>query len=1741
MNKRRFLAVLLAVCMTVESTATAFATETETGADGAQALSEETPEAEEEVTPEEVETDEDEDEAALEEPETLTDEEGIVPEGGQIPEEAVEGLTATYAAQPMTAADGEEDEVVVLRVAAQTYGKLWLQLSFRGNEEITPFTTLSFNIYRSETEDGDYGDPIHNVQYSNPDGTGRNTEYHYIDNVGIELTDDKVPVNKVYYYKVSVLYGDYSNPSESSLSRAVTNQGMYYYGYFDYYLNEMEGYIGGCIIDEKGDRIDQLTIHEGETKKLRIARVKDDGSIEALEEDCDADWYVSDQYYTADALNEKIRPGGNVDYSSMSQDWIALSPEIVKENGEVVAKPYEVYMTALSGSAADDPYYLILEISHAAYGHFLWQIPLYVEQGDGTYEKQGSSYFFTTKDALMQAIRDAMVNREKEAVFYATEGVKWWFDTDAPNYDPEHPPLDTPLDMGDIFDFNREREGMKPWEGDYLQQAMGTAESDFYYGIWLTINRDPIYFNHQYYEDYIVTPSFITTKEQEDWVNDQIDKIIYQPGGELYDYRDASDYNKIKAAFEYVINHVDYIGTPTPIYHTCYSALKNGKATCQGYALLYYRLLRELGIPNRVLMGVDTNAHGYNIVKLGDAWYYVDTTSEAFLQGEKDFNHAELQSQYLTDRFKREYISKISQTSYSADAESKPASIEELSDEEIKTLDDNLLTAASRMSATYTINGAAIKASGTVKYIQGCTKYLGYEEGQDMPSSGYFLAMKLKADTSKFTEDGYITISYLGKDGTEKEIVYRKNDLDNSGYLKLLLNITEDDPNIKILIDNDTDGEASKYEASSYRLDTSALVREAKSKSLGSVKEIEEYGIGLSSPAVSVSSDGTQMKVSYDVVAHSTAVKLPGTDAESDGENGNYIALQLNVPEAVKDTAMLANTTVEETTQAEEEPLPGEEQDLAAACYIEKATDFSNIRFVIPVKNHFTREFTIKWGGEDPSAFIQKLTISVPERCILESRNENALLPDSIAFNGLVSTMYVGQSQNVNVTFKKKYEQDVTQLFFTSDKSDVVMINRVTGEMKALKAGTAEIKVSAVDKAGNTVEKTAKITVKDLTVPASVKISAIKDSSVTVSWKANTTGQYTEVYAIPFNSAKLGPQKAGWKEAIERAMQNAGMEERTLASLDSEEKEEVLSKLGNNLGAGSYAAEYATADISSLTIKGLQAETEYVFYVRNTSATAVSTTVFAGAVSDKITTKSLIFASIELKVEGADTLTPTVEDDIPVYKITEADRNLPLTISYVFLDEDGNEITNKAPEFKSVKFNTGNKNIVKTNASGTASATLSYGAQVGDARIYVTGKDSSGTARESKPIIIRVIKQPSKLANKTTTLTIGQDISIQELIGTDLKGSMEGMDLSGVDFAAALKEIEASGCFAVSYPEGSEPDEQGKHYAKDAVITAAALKDGKSGNSVEIAFDLKKTEGTTVSSATAKITVKDMIAPTINRVTVKDTSAIIQFKPSFAGTEKSKDKYYTVLLTDTVTKEEPTELSDMTDVSDSDMANVRTYTCAFTSGTVWSCEIKGLSGNKTYEAVIVAHYNADSQTEPKKSKPKKFTTTKPLLVSEGSIDVNYIELSELRENPNGEGIKIDYNLKDQDGNEVGINLETNRTYVFMAQVSKLARALETDKLKWAISSGDKKAASLKASSSTYEMQLTTSKIGTFTVTATSTVTKEVLATFKVNVIPYQSGGTGTQNPLQNAVPNQTACLPETETGSWLKSKREEAA
>lgn len=109
-----------------------------------------------------------------------------------------------------------------------------------------------------------------------------------------------------------------------------------------------------------------------------------------------------------------------------------------------------------------------------------------------------------------------------------------------------------------------------------------------------------------------------------------------------------SEAKKITKIHDYICNHVDYAynSTEEQIY-TAYGALCTGKAVCQGYAVLFYRLCKEAGLSVRIISGTGNGGpHAWNIVRIGSKYYNMDCTwdgqdaatyNEFLLKSEADF------------------------------------------------------------------------------------------------------------------------------------------------------------------------------------------------------------------------------------------------------------------------------------------------------------------------------------------------------------------------------------------------------------------------------------------------------------------------------------------------------------------------------------------------------------------------------------------------------------------------------------------------------------------------------------------------------------------------------------------------------------------------------------------------------------------------------------------------------------------------------------------------------------------------------------------------------------------------------------------------------------------------------------------------------------------------------------------------------------------------------------------------
>ena len=155
-----------------------------------------------------------------------------------------------------------------------------------------------------------------------------------------------------------------------------------------------------------------------------------------------------------------------------------------------------------------------------------------------------------------------------------------------------------------------------PTEGDYLRYEYGGANCN---GSAVTAETQG-----EYYYKFIYSPLYFTTLAQESELNGIVANILegFRPAGK-------SDEEKIRAVYEYLCSHVCYTESEDTLIFTAYSALRHGRAACQGIAVAFYRLCLELGVDTRLVTS-RAMGHAWNIVRADGRHYYAaDVTWDA--------------------------------------------------------------------------------------------------------------------------------------------------------------------------------------------------------------------------------------------------------------------------------------------------------------------------------------------------------------------------------------------------------------------------------------------------------------------------------------------------------------------------------------------------------------------------------------------------------------------------------------------------------------------------------------------------------------------------------------------------------------------------------------------------------------------------------------------------------------------------------------------------------------------------------------------------------------------------------------------------------------------------------------------------------------------------------------------------------------------------------------------------------
>jgi transglutaminase-like putative cysteine protease len=170
-----------------------------------------------------------------------------------------------------------------------------------------------------------------------------------------------------------------------------------------------------------------------------------------------------------------------------------------------------------------------------------------------------------------------------------------------------------------------------PTEGDYIRYQYGGYKLSYQ-------NRDG-----KKNCRLTITPVYYSTIREECEVDEKVAEILE----DLNIDEKTSEYEKVKSVYDYICRNVnyDYVHENTSLYHkdsTAYAALVKNYASCQGYAVALFRLLKELKIECSVVTGTGINNreesefHAWNEVVLDGEIYNMDATWDA---GREDYQY----------------------------------------------------------------------------------------------------------------------------------------------------------------------------------------------------------------------------------------------------------------------------------------------------------------------------------------------------------------------------------------------------------------------------------------------------------------------------------------------------------------------------------------------------------------------------------------------------------------------------------------------------------------------------------------------------------------------------------------------------------------------------------------------------------------------------------------------------------------------------------------------------------------------------------------------------------------------------------------------------------------------------------------------------------------------------------------------------------------------------------------------
>ncbi len=817
--------------------------------------------------------------------------------------------------------------------------------------------------------------------------------------------------------------------------------------------------------------------------------------------------------------------------------------------------------------------------------------------------------------------------------------------------------------------------------------------------------------------------------------------------------------------------------------------------------------------------------------------------------------------------------------------------------------------------------------------------------------------------------------------------------------------------------------------------------------------------------------------------------------------NGNYVVIRINAPSEYNSDILNKAAYRNAIKEAGGEILYNNYGQIEARFNASDKKDVS---------------FTIRWSEGHQETF--NLLFSQAD---LEADLSQAVAPKSIAFNSPKTKMVVGETQALDVKLTKAQNRDIIWLQYeVTSGNEYLAVNKDTGVAMALKAGgSATVAVYPVMRDENGKPKkiesakaaTVKITVSQVAAPKLNKLIP-HGNKIEVQYKYVEDHNYDygyrrEIYVVK-GSASVSDIEGKIKGMTNQQWKAAGFAVAPVFMTQSLENRRRL-----------WDKKDKKTDVVSYTITGLDSTENYTVYIRNVSKIATfddgnvkhNVEFSASGVAKEAKTTLPYVRSLYTEIIDKDKV---VVDDLTEKRYlfdlaTESSAVISVEGSFDDLDAaaDKNDIKRyPLPLEKELKTSYTDPKLTYTVRSGryeeyydVESGDYTYGwnyAYAASAKIDKKGKitfkqpeklevevkDSLSGAVDY--LYIDVIATPDSIAGKSVTMQVGQSIAL-----TDLVTYKAGKTVLTTNMNYNRGIVVDDKLRATLAQEGFELTNNGKYLM--------ATKEVKSPVSLEL-----KDRYLDKLSAQVKIKVKALDpVKNLSVIDVADNRFTVQFAANIYA------EGYRI---------------DVTDARNSLIASF------YADNDYWweSSKKTSMAGARLSGNVLTAQskYNVSVTAlfRDQISKPvKKAVTTTKLPASDWDLGLNeFNRYNEWYDDESGEyyseyrGMPVttfetyqnnydsicDSEIFDENYDITHTEFVSGNSYTLLALADNIgAQYAVTDKLIW--TSSNSKVASVKAIGGSYSATLKAVRAGTTTIEVKSSITKKVIARYKVTVFP----------------------------------------